>query len=71
LNGCKKYARIPTAITTATKITSMFSRSPGHDCTGTDFSHDFVNFAESSFTFSNTYKKWIGWRPSEQRDTRA
>jgi AraC-like DNA-binding protein len=26
---------------------------------------------ESSFTFSNTYKKWIGWRPSEQRDTRA
>jgi AraC-like DNA-binding protein len=26
---------------------------------------------ESSFTFSNTFKKWIGWRPSEQRDTRS
>jgi AraC-like DNA-binding protein len=23
---------------------------------------------ESAFTFSNTFKKWIGWRPSEQRD---
>jgi AraC-like DNA-binding protein len=26
---------------------------------------------ESSFTFSNTFKKWIGWRPSEQRDNRS
>ncbi|MCW1922808.1 AraC family transcriptional regulator [Luteolibacter arcticus] len=23
---------------------------------------------ESAFTFSNTFKKWIGWRPSEQRN---
>jgi len=26
---------------------------------------------ESAFTFSNTYKKWIGWRPSEQRSYRS
>jgi AraC-like DNA-binding protein len=25
---------------------------------------------ESSFTFSNTFKKWIGWRPSEHRKSR-
>ena len=25
---------------------------------------------ESAFTFSNTFNKWIGWRPSEQRDNR-
>lgn len=25
---------------------------------------------ESVFTFSNTFKKWIGWRPSEQRTLR-
>jgi AraC-like DNA-binding protein len=24
---------------------------------------------ESSFTFSNTFKKWIGWRPSEYRQS--
>jgi AraC-like DNA-binding protein len=22
---------------------------------------------ESPFTFSNTFKKWVGWRPSELR----
>ena len=26
---------------------------------------------ESAFTFSNTFKKWIGWRPSEQRNLRG
>ena len=26
---------------------------------------------ESAFTFSNTFKKWIGWRPSEQRNLRS
>lgn len=25
---------------------------------------------ESAFAFSNTFKKWIGWRPSEYRQTR-
>jgi AraC-like DNA-binding protein len=26
---------------------------------------------ESVFTFSNTFKKWVGWRPSEQRSYRG
>lgn len=55
-------------------LTFLRLQQAQHLLSVTDDKVEFIAKAcgfESVSTFSNTYKKWVGWRPSEQRSRKV